>query len=149
MHTQYSEQFLEFITGKLLGDGNIVIQDGRTPRFRFAHTITDREWAVRGYQILQQTIETPPPVFRRVYDKRTDRYYRQYYVQSKSSEGMCNLKELWYRDNKKIVPINFIKNYFSPFCLSTWYQDDGHLKVYKSTPQKVILSTDSFTRRRC
>ncbi|MCD5325906.1 hypothetical protein [Pontibacillus sp. HN14] len=82
LYVHYNEQFLEFITGKLLGDGNIVIQDQRTPRFRFAHTMADREWAVKGYQMLQQTIETPPPVFRQLYDKRTNKYYRQYYVQS-------------------------------------------------------------------
>ncbi|MCD5325907.1 MULTISPECIES: hypothetical protein [Pontibacillus] len=60
---------------------------------------------------------------------------------------MNDLKDLWYQDYKKVVPIQFVKRYISPFCLATWYQDDGHLKKRKNTPQKLILSTDCFSRR--
>ncbi|MGD7023337.1 hypothetical protein ACQCVK_12125 [Rossellomorea vietnamensis] len=36
-------------------------------------------------------------------------------------------------------------NYLTPFSLSWWYQDDGHLKKTRNTLQKIIFSTESFT----
>ncbi|WP_376699863.1 hypothetical protein [Parageobacillus thermoglucosidasius] len=58
------------LTGKLLGDGNITIQKNRKPRFRFGHSIKDRDWCVHCYQKLADFLPLNPPKYRRVIDSR-------------------------------------------------------------------------------
>lgn len=43
------EEFLSMVCGKLLGDGCIVKQEGRKPRFQFIHSIKDKEWCYYCY----------------------------------------------------------------------------------------------------
>lgn len=38
----YDHKLLEMLTGNLLGDGNIIIQKNRKPRFRFGHSIKEK-----------------------------------------------------------------------------------------------------------
>jgi len=50
-------------------------------------------------------------------------------------------QELFYKDGKKIVPINIIE-FLTPISLSTWIMDDG---TFTKRKQTLILCTDGFT----
>ncbi|MGC4377971.1 endonuclease [Fictibacillus sp. Mic-4] len=137
---------LEMLCGKLLGDGNILIQAKRTPRFRFSHSVKDKEWCFYCYKELSVYFPLNSPRYRKITDKRVNAGFTEmYYVQSKTSLVFKELKKLWYPDNKKVLPIKLLYHVMSPLCLAWWYQDDGNLKIGNGIPNKITLSTDSFS----
>ncbi|MCM3771764.1 endonuclease [Priestia aryabhattai] len=136
------------IVGKLLGDGNISIEKGRRPRFRFSHCLKDKEWVFGCYEQLRDHIELSFPKYRKVIDQRLKNGYSEsYYSQSKVGEVSSLLKEIWYPHGKKALPVEFINAHFSPLTLAWWYQDDGSLKVSNSSIKKIILATNSFSNQ--
>jgi hypothetical protein len=137
---------LSMLTGKLLGDADLAIQEKRRPRFRFSHTIYDKEWCFYCYEKLIRHIKLSPPKYRKVVDPRTRKgLTEQYYVQSATSEAMDLLKDIWYPHQKKIVPFDLLTHVFTPLCFAWWYQDDGHLKIENGQVKKVIIATNSFS----
>jgi hypothetical protein len=55
------------------------------------------------------------------------------------------LRSVWYKEGKKMLPLDFISNHLTVRTLAWWYKDDGHLKTQGSIPKKIILSTESFS----
>ena len=134
------------IMGKMLGDGGLSIQEKRRSRFRFMHCVADKEWCYYCYKILNNIIPLSVPKYRKTPDSRLKLGYSEsYYVQSLTSELTDTLSPLWYLNKVKMIPFDLLEHTLTPECLAWWYQDDGHLKIGENKPQKIILSTDSFT----
>ena len=143
--TKKDKKYLSYISGTLLGDGCIIHQHGRKPRFQFIHTSTDYQWCKFCYEQLRLFIPLYPPVYRKIKDERvTKGYTESYMVQSRTSDIISNLDVIWYPDGKKIVPIDFLYEFLDERTLAWWYMDDGHLKVENGLPRKIIISTDNF-----
>lgn len=141
-----SDEFLSIICGKLLGDGCIVKQEGRKPRFQFIHSIKDKEWCYYCYSRLKDYLPLTGPHYKRIVDDRIIAGYSEtYYVQSRTHDHITDLRSIWYKNCKKVLPFEFLMKYLTPLGLAWWYQDDGHLKKDFTIPRKIILSTDSFT----
>ena len=133
----YPKPLLEMITGKLLGDGNLTIQTGRSSRFRFGHSLSDRDWCVHCYQELSQNINLTPPKYRKIIDSRLKTGFSEnIYVQSKTNPIFNLLKDIWYSGRTKVLPAYLIQNVLSPLTIAWWYQDDGHLKRKEIPLQK-------------
>lgn len=142
-----TNNFYSRILGKLLGDGSIVKQEGRKPRFKFQHRIEDVGWTSYCYEQLKDDIPLNKPAYRKNTDSRLKKGYSElYYVQSKTAPLITGLYELWYPNGLKTLPFEFIECFLNVEALSWWYQDDGHLKISNDKMQKIILSTDSFTK---
>ncbi|WP_186310925.1 hypothetical protein [Siminovitchia fortis] len=138
--------FFALMTGKLLGDGCITKQQGRKPRFQFMHKKDDMDWAWYCFEKLKDFIPLNPPVYKRVNDKRLrEGFSEAFFVQSKTDELITFMESIWYKNRKKVLPVDFIEKYFNVEALVWWYQDDGHLKLDAGIPRKIVLSTDSFT----
>lgn len=134
------------LCGKLLGDGSITQQAGRKPRFAFNHAAKDKEWCFYCYHSLNPYIPLSPPAYKRSMDSRIKKGFSEsYYVQSKSNPLITTLRSIWYPDNKKSLPHDYISRHLDALALAWWYQDDGHLKKENEIPRKIILSTESFT----
>lgn len=134
------------LCGKLLGDGSITQQVGRKPRFAFNHASKDKEWCFYCYHSLNQNIPLSPPAYKRSTDPRVKKGFSEsYYVQSKANPLITNLRPIWYPENKKVLPFDYISRHLDALALAWWYQDDGHLKKENEIPRKIILSTESFT----
>ncbi|MCM3740978.1 endonuclease [Oceanobacillus luteolus] len=134
------------IIGKLLGDGCITIQKGRKPRFQFTHTSRDYSWANYSYEQMNNSLPLNPPKYKSYKDSRLKEGYSfSYYVQSRTSSIITYLRSQWYPSGTKIVPFKLLNEWFTKESLAWWYMDDGHLKLNHNKPQKIILSTDSFT----
>lgn len=131
---------LDRITGKLLGDGNISIEDKRKPRLRFSHCLRDEGWAQHCYTELKEYIPFSKPKVRRITDNRIKKGYTEsIYVQSLTSPIVSALREIWYIGRKKIVPFDLLYEGISPVMLAWWYQDDGHLKNVNGKISKVYF----------
>jgi len=140
-------RYLSRLTGKLLGDGCITKQVNRKPRFQFIHRIEDFKWSQYCYEQLKDFLPLNPPTYKRVIDSRIQAGYSECYtVQSKTSITITELERLWYHNRKKFLPLTFINAYLNEEALSWWYQDDGHLAKKHNFPQKIILSTNSFSK---
>ncbi|OXS58505.1 hypothetical protein B1B00_14080 [Bacillus sp. DSM 27956] len=140
------EESLSMVCGKLLGDGCIVKQEGRKPRFQFLHSIKDKEWCYYCYSRLKDYFPLKGPHYKRIEDDRVQAGYTEsYYVQSRTHDHITSLRSIWYKNGKKVLPFEFLNKYLTPLALAWWYQDDGHLKKDSTKPRKIILSTDSFT----
>lgn len=140
------EESLSMLCGKLLGDGSIVKQEGRKPRFQFMHSFKDKEWCYYCYSRLKDYLPLTGPHYKRIEDDRVQAGYTEsYYVQSRTHDHITSLRSIWYKNGKKVLPFEFLMQYLTPLALAWWYQDDGHLKKDSTIPRKVILSTDSFT----
>ncbi|PIC65913.1 endonuclease [Sporosarcina sp. P16a] len=134
------------ICGKLLGDGCLIKQGNRQPRFQFMHRIEDVSWAQYCYERLQDFLPLSPPTYSKVADPRlSKRYSERYIVQSRTHPTITNLYATWYPEGEKVIPLEFLDSYLNEEALSWWYQDDGHLKIVNGTMKKIILSADSFT----
>lgn len=134
------------IIGKLLGDGCITVQKGRKPRFQFTHTASDYDWIYYCYILLNEYLPLQPPKFKKVADPRLKTGYSScHYVQSRTSDIITYLRSQWYANSRKTIPFGQLTKYFNEQSLAWWYMDDGHLKQNKK-PEKIILSTDSFSR---
>ncbi|OCA89027.1 hypothetical protein [Pseudobacillus wudalianchiensis] len=142
-----TNKYLSRITGKLLGDGCITKQVSRKPRFQFIHRLEDMAWSQYCYEKLKDFLPLNLPAYKRVVDFRLlEGFSESYMVQSKTSEVITELEELWYNNRKKRLPFAFINQHLDEEALAWWYQDDGHLAKQNNIPQKVILSTDSFSK---
>ena len=136
----------DLICGKLLGDGCLVKQSSRKPRFQFTHCINDIEYSWHCYEHLSSFLPLNPPKYKKNIDSRViSGFTESYYVQSRTSEEICRLYELWYPRSKKEIPFSYIEEHFTERTLAWWYQDDGHLKSQNGIPRKIILSTDCFS----
>ncbi|MFL8936244.1 endonuclease [Rossellomorea oryzaecorticis] len=139
-------EFFDIMNGKLLGDGCITKQEGRKPRFQFTHSKKDKEWCEHCYSTLRDHLPLNAPKYKKVKDQRVQSGYTEgYYVQSKTHEAITVLRNLWYKDGQKILPLSFISDHLTARTLAWWYQDDGHLKIQGNIPKKIILSTESFS----
>lgn len=142
------QRFKGRMIGKLLGDGCITIQRNRKPRFQFIHAASDLCWSKYCYRHLQSHIPLNPPKLKKVIDPRLKAGYSlSYYTQSRTSNVITYLRSEWYPNSIKIIPFESIYKHFTVESLAWWYMDDGHLKRDKNKPQKIILSTDNFTRK--
>ncbi|MHA7138070.1 endonuclease [Rossellomorea arthrocnemi] len=140
------KEFLPMVCGKLLGDGCIVKQEGRNPRFQFINSIRDKEWCYYCYSKLKDYLPLTGLHYKRIEDDRVQAGYTEsYYVQSRTHDHITNLRSIWYKNQKKVLPIDFLMKHLTPLALAWWYQDDGHLKKDSTIPRKIILSTESFT----
>ncbi|MGI8385389.1 hypothetical protein [Robertmurraya sp. P23] len=139
---------LSYLYGKLLGDGNLTIEERKQPRFRFQHTYSDQLWCRHCYETLKPYLPLNPPKNKKVIDPRlVNGYSESVYVQSKTHPLFTILKDKWYQDRKKIIPFDSLEYLLTPATLSWWYQDDGHLTIKDNKPKKIILSTDSFSTK--
>lgn len=110
------------------------------------HRVEDLGWTNYCYEQLKYHVPLSPPTFRKVTDTRLRKGYSEsYIVQSRTDEVITNLYRLWYPNEKKVLPFDFIESYLDNQALAWWYQDDGHLKIVNGVMTKIILSTDGFT----
>lgn len=138
--------FFARIIGKLLGDGTITKERGKSPRFHFTHHVPDYEWTIECYDKLKTYISFSKPAYRRSEDPRLRKGYSEnYFVRSHVHPIITELYDIWYPNGQKIVPLEWMTPYFTDETLAWWYQDDGHLKIENGKISKIVLSTDSFT----
>ena len=115
----------EIVIGTILGDGYLQATGTRNARLRLEHGAKQKDYIFWKWQQLQRIMQDRPkkivrynPIYKATYN-----YYR---CQSHSSPELGKLRQLFYRENKKIVPDNLNKLLKSKLSLAIWYMDDGY-----------------------
>lgn len=74
-------------------------------------------------------------------DKRTDKLYSKFSYTSKSYLELKDYRNIFYKNNIKIIPIDFIEKYFDEISLAYMYMDDGNY-----TKESTTIATCCFSR---
>lgn len=135
----FTEEQIDFINGLLLSDGTISKKSCalkvNTSSYEFAKFIYDNlpsEIWCDSCILKQERI-----------DNRTKKTYTTYRLYTHANEAFKDLRDLWYVNDKKVVPENLIIN---KKVLLNWYLGDGCLSQnhIKKITHLIKLCTNSF-----
>ena len=131
------------VIGSLLGDGYMRIVPGRKDAFlEINHSIAQRNYVDWKYNVLSSISRSAPK------ERRGNGYRIAYRFTTRQMPEMTDLMHLWYREGKKIVPIEFA---LDPIALAIWFMDDGSMcresDVYLNTQQFDSASQAVLTKK--
>jgi hypothetical protein len=139
----FTQEQLDIIVGTLLGDGRLEQRSkgirGYSARLRIHHGDKQKEYVFWKYRILKNYVGAPPKRIVCGYNRKQGRYYHSWYFHTKSASEFRILYDLFYREDKKIVP-DSIEKLLTPRALAVWIMDDG---CYAKP--EFHINTQSFT----
>lgn len=114
---------IDLINGHLLGDASIFVTGTdckRDATFNLATKYEEyAEWLVAN----TESFAASKIRVCEVWDKRTEKYYHRASFRTPSNKELTRLRQLWYPEDKKIVPADLI---ITPRLVLRWYMDDGN-----------------------
>lgn len=122
------------LLGTLMGDGCLIpTADGKNHRLQIEHSDKQREYLLWKYDIFKEFVVSLPKQITVVNSWR----FRT--VSHREFREFRELRNLFYRDGKKILPekLDFL---LDPLTLSVWFMDDGCL----ARGRGYILNTQNF-----
>ncbi len=136
-----SQRQRELIIGSTLGDANIRIP-GRNVNANFivAHSGKQKDYVLWKYSLLKEWVLTPPKKSIRRYHKDKTRNLISWRFLTLSHPQLTEIYQIFYRNNKKIVPDNIEKLLVSPLSLAVWIMDDGN-----RNKNALFLNTQNFS----
>ncbi|HBV01485.1 MAG TPA: hypothetical protein DEF00_03815 [Candidatus Taylorbacteria bacterium] len=116
------------LIGSLLGDGHLA-KTTRGYAFRVNHGLVQKEYVDWKYQELSSLTNSVP-----------NTYKSTYYFRTVSHQYFDELRNLFYRGEKKIIPEN-IGHLLTPLAIAVWFMDDG-----TKEGKQARINSQSFTR---
>lgn len=120
----------EIIIGTLLGDAYVgyIHKYCKYPKYQVTHAITQKEYTLTIYKELQ-SIMTDSIIYRengeKIFNNKTYSCKGTISIYSHNCPSLAIYRDMFYPNGKKIIPVEFIKERFSPRSLAYWYMDDG------------------------
>jgi LAGLIDADG DNA endonuclease family len=114
------------LIGSLLGDAYIE-KNGINCRVVFDHSLNQLSYLKWKHTVFQPYV-TAIMVYS-IRDKRTKKIYKKARFKTLTKSFFNPYKELFYKNNKKCLPINFNPYLQSCLTLAVWYLDDGALRT--------------------
>lgn len=108
-----SQEQTELVIGSLLGDGYLV----RTTKgfaFRVNHGLKQKEYVDWKFNILRNLVNSAP--------KSSGSCY---YFRTVSHPYFEFLRQKFYPDGKRMLPVDLVEANFTPFLVAVWIMDDG------------------------
>lgn len=139
-----NEKQKQFLIGTLMGDGSLSVKKGKAtqyrPRFSMGHAIAQSEW----FNLKADVLCNDFGFSSRLYDFKMV-YLGQEKInpglsgQSNAHAGFIELRDAFYPEGKKVIPLNLIRDNLTPLMLATWYLDDGNLidRTKERQPRKA------------
>lgn len=112
------------LCGIMLGDGSIPSMGKRGARgyMKVSHAIDQAEWVRIQYCALKGLGLNPISVDN--YEIKDNRQ-KQMHFSTKATAFWADWRTLWYDQNRRVAPREFIESRFSVPMLAAWYLDDG------------------------
>lgn len=97
--------FESLFAGKMLGDGYMGLSRSK-PRFSFIHSLKDKAYADYCYDLFTKYLPYGTDInpVGSVFDKRTQKTYYRVFYQSRTAALLEPLYQLWYNENRKVIP---------------------------------------------
>lgn len=140
----------EILQGLLLGDGCLFLgKSNISPLLSIARASKDLQYLKYHLDIFQNICSDEGIIQSDKNDIKRGKTYKGFRFRTRSIPVLSPYYEQWYREQKKIVPVNLR---LTPFIVATWFADDGCILRKKSrngaSSSALILkiSTNSFTK---
>lgn len=132
----------QILMGKLLGDGHLETQTkGKTYRFKFEHSLKQKEYVDWLYNELKNLAVNQPKIKTISYKNKI---YKKYWFNTISSPSFKFYANQFYQNKKKVVP-KLIHRWLTPLSLAIWFMDDGSIK--SKYHKARILNTQGFEEK--
>ena len=139
-----SSEELQILTGTLLGDSTIryVYNGCKYPNLTFSHCLEQREyfdWLTKKLEILKSSVGE--------YNSnkiKNGELNRRLVFTGKNMKCLVSIRSIFYPNDVKVIPIQFIKKYFTELSLYCLFMDDGS---YDVSTNSYIINTQCFSRQ--
>lgn len=135
----HSSEIYEFLFGSLLGDAHAERLMSGGVRFRFKHSVIQKDYLFFKYYFLLEKgyVNNNPPAFLK--DKLGDSYRFDTYCYS----NLLWFYKIFYKNKIKVLPeLNYLTQFLTPLALAIWIMDDGTFK-----DPGVRIAINKFTKK--
>ena len=139
-----TKEELEILVGILLGDATVryVHNQCKFPNLTFSHSIAQEEyfnWLTNKLSNLKSSTGKYKSSYVRTNGEIAER------LTFTGSNMLClkEIQEIFYKEDKKIIPIDYINNNFSELSLYCLFMDDGS---YDISTNSYIINTQCFDK---
>jgi LAGLIDADG DNA endonuclease family len=119
----------ELVVGSLLGDGTL-LKTTSGWCFRVHHGLKQRSYVDFKHQFLREYVQSQPR-----------QSGRAYYFRTITHAAFSDYRERFYQGNRKVIPIDLLREQLTGLGLAIWLMDDG-----SADGEAVRLNTQSFSR---
>lgn len=118
----------QLILGSILGDGYLgKTNNNRTSRLHFGHSEKQLDYLHHKKDWLSKyELDGKITKYTQFSERYKNGFTTSYYLNSKTHPIFTEYRNLFYKDNIKIIPEGSLKN-LSDLGLAIWYMDDGHI----------------------
>jgi hypothetical protein len=137
-----TKQQKDILIGKLLGDG-FLEHNGKYSRLKIDHSFKQKDYVFWLYRKFDPFVAGKPYQIK-YFDKRVQKFYYHWRFSTKSLFLFEEWRKIFYREKRKIIPLNIDNLLISSLSLAVWYMDDG----YKRRDCKgLYLCTSAYTSK--
>ena len=133
----------EVLDGIMLGDGCLYKPKASPNQNAQLIYLSKSEQHVKFVgQYFENILSDEGYTYRKIFDKRTNKYYEQNKFRTIHCTGLTEQYKRWYPNGKKIIPNDLI---LTPLKCLMWYIRDGSISLNGShRTQAIRFSTDCF-----
>lgn len=139
-----SDYELSILVGTLLGDSTIryVHNQCKYPNLTFTHGINQKEyfdWLTDKLKNLNSSINK----YNSAYVKTSGEIAKRWVFTGKNMKCLKEIYKIFYPNNKKIIPIDYLENTFTEISLYCLFMDDGSYDIHTNS---FIINTQCFSK---
>jgi len=140
---ELTQEQIDAIVGIILADGSLERgKPSHNTRLKIDHSYPEQESYVLGLRILfASLIASEPVIIVRKADGRTGKVYKSIYVRTLRFPCLNKYHDLFYKDKKKIVPLN-IQDLLTPMGLAQLLMGDGYFHN-----GVVLICSENYTKQ--
>ena len=100
--------------------------NGTNARLRFEHSLNQEQYILWKFNFLKSIFTDSAIVKLNRIHPKTKQEYKYVRCQSKTLPELRKIREIFYPEGKKIVPLNLKQYLREPISLAVWFMDDGY-----------------------
>lgn len=122
---KFSKEQKSILIGTILGDAYLQKTGSKNARLRLEHGINQKDYLFWKLSKLNNLFQGKPKYLERKH-LLTGRIYKYFRHQSNSMPELGKLRNIFYKNGKKIIPENLAELVNNYLILAVWYMDDGY-----------------------
>lgn len=132
----------DILIGLMLGDGHLESwYNPNIANLKIEHSYKQKQYVDWLYREFKEWVRTPP---KKRIRERWGKQYDKYYFNTLAHPDLGKFQKFFYRNRRKIVPIDLLESHLSPLGLAVWFMDDGSIKSKQCNGR--FLNTQAFSR---
>lgn len=137
-----NERELSILIGTLLGDSSVrfVHNACKYPNLTFTHCVQQEEYFLWKVKELSNLVSS----WKKYEDgNKLSKSGYKFHCTGKNMKCLLEIRNIFYIDNIKILPIDFLRKNFTELSLYCMYMDDGS---YDKSSNSFIINTQCFSK---